>query len=86
MPVLSLRPSNAQNSGSHEDDSNEDVSMQDDASTFEISCSGEEVWSTINSVNVLPATNVTSNEIFELIHSTLNMQQNENLQVLKRRK
>ena len=45
------------------------ASLQDDASAFEISCEGEEVWSTINSMNVLPATEVTSNEIFELYDS-----------------
>ena len=47
-------------------DGDDEFSMKDDASVFEISCEGEEAWSTINSVNVLPATEVTSNEIFEL--------------------
>ena len=47
-------------------DGDDEFSMKDDASVFEISCEGEEAWSTINSVNVLPATEVTSNKIFEL--------------------
>ena len=51
---------------STESDGDDEFSAQDDASAFEISCEGEEVWSTINSVNVLPATEVTSNEILEL--------------------
>ena len=47
-------------------DSEDEFSINDDSSAFDISCEGEEVWSTINSVNVLPAIAVTSNEIFEL--------------------
>ena len=46
--------------------SDDEFSSPDDASAFEFSCEDEEAWSTINAVNVLPATEVTSNEIFEL--------------------
>ena len=76
-PLLCRRPDESDDDSSDssdddvstESDSDDEFSFQDDASAFEISCEGEEVWSTINSVNVLPATEVTSNEIFELYDS-----------------
>ena len=64
--VPSLSSQNDESSDDSDDDSSsegdDEFSVQDDASAFEISCEGKEVWSTINSVNVLPATEVTSNE------------------------
>ena len=37
---------------SDDEDDDDDFHMQDDESAFEISCEGQEVWSTINSMNL----------------------------------
>ena len=57
--------------------SDDEFSSPDDASAFEFSCEDEEAWSTINAVNVLPATEVTSNEIFELTDQLVGCCSNE---------